>query len=112
MGAAEAPSEQEIAAQLNAMKQDMNAIAQKLGELEMEQDEHKLVIDTLTPLDPNRKCFRLVGGVLVERTVKDVLPAVTTNMEGIKSVVSQLVQTYKKKEEEMLAFKKKYKVQG
>jgi prefoldin subunit 2 len=34
-------------------------------------------------LEPKRKCFRLVGGVLVERTIEEVLPAVTKNYEGV-----------------------------
>lgn len=42
-----------------------------------------LVIDTLKDVDPSRKCFRLVGGVLVERTVKEVLPALETNKEQV-----------------------------
>lgn len=49
----------------------------------------RLVIDTLTEAskaDPNRKCFRLIGGVLVERTVKEVLPALQTNLEGVSCV--------------------------
>jgi hypothetical protein len=41
-------------------------------------------------LEPARKCFRLVGGVLVERTVAEVHPAVTSNKEKIKSVIEQL----------------------
>ena len=39
----------------------------------------RLVIDTLTPMDGERKAFRLIGGILVERTVADVLPDVTHN---------------------------------
>ena len=33
--------------------------------------------------DPDRTCFRLVGGVLVQRTVKEVVPALRTNLEGV-----------------------------
>ncbi len=43
-----------------------------------------LVIDTLKDVDPSRKCFRLVGGVLVERTVKEVLPALENNKKQVK----------------------------
>lgn len=42
-----------------------------------------LVVDTLKEVDPSRKCFRLIGGVLVERTVKEVLPALENNKEQV-----------------------------
>ena len=42
--------------------------------------------DTLKPLDPERRAFRLVGGILVERTVKEVLPSVTSNRENVSTV--------------------------
>jgi prefoldin subunit 2 len=51
--------------------------------LTLERDEHKLVVDTLSKLNNDRKAFRMVGGVLVERTVGDVLPAVTQNFDGV-----------------------------
>ena len=54
-----------------------------------------LVIDTLKEVDPSRKCFRLVGGVLVERTVKEVLPALETNKEQVmdeKKKTNQLIR--------------------
>lgn len=35
------PSEQQLAAMYNAFKQDLTAISTKLGELEMEKEEHK-----------------------------------------------------------------------
>lgn len=41
------------------------------------------MISAIEKLDPSRKCFRLVGGVLVERTVEEVLPAVKRNKEGV-----------------------------
>jgi len=43
----------------------------------------RLVIETLKEVDDDRRCFRLVGGVLVERTVKDVLPALVNNKEQV-----------------------------
>ncbi len=42
-----------------------------------------LVIQTLKDVDPTRKCFRMVGGVLVERTVNEVLPALVNNHEQV-----------------------------
>ena len=41
------------------------------------------MIDTLKEVETDRKCFRLVGGVLVERSVKEVLPALEHNNEQV-----------------------------
>jgi hypothetical protein len=40
-----------------------------------EAAEHDLVIKQLEPMDKTRKCYRLIGDVLVERTVAETLPA-------------------------------------
>ena len=48
--------------------------------------EHQAVIKALEQLNPSRKCFRLVGEVLVERTVQEVLPAVKNNTEQLEMV--------------------------
>lgn len=53
----------------------------------------------------DRKCFRLINGVLVERTVKDVLPALKTNSDGLKQVLEELLKQYKGKEDEMNKWK-------
>lgn len=47
----------------------------------------------------------MINGVLVERTVKDVVPALTTNAEGLKKVLDDLVKQYKSKQEELEKWK-------
>lgn len=65
----------------------------------------RLVLETLTPLPEDRKCFRMINGVLVERTVKDVLPALQTNADGLRKVLDELVKQYKRQEMEMEKWK-------
>lgn len=69
------------------------------------------MIETLEPLPGERKCFRLINGVLVERTIKDVLPALKTNSDGLKQVLEELLKQYKAKEGEMEKWKKKNNIQ-
>ena len=39
--------------------------------------------EALKAVDGSRRCFRSIQGVLVERTVAEVLPAVQTNRENV-----------------------------
>ena len=65
----------------------------------------RLVIETLNPLPKDRKCFRMVNGVLVERTIEDVLPALKTNSDGLKQVLEELLKQYKLKQNELDSWK-------
>jgi|APGre2960657444_1045066.scaffolds.fasta_scaffold25517_2 chaperonin cofactor prefoldin len=75
-----------IVERFRVMKTEAEALWAKITELDLERTEHELVLQTLKPLDAQRRCFRLVGGVLVERTVAEVAPAVTRNKEEIEAV--------------------------
>ncbi len=68
-------------------------------------------METLEPLPDDRKCFRLINGVLVERTVKDVIPALRTNSEGLRKVLDDLLKQYKARQDEMEKWKKKNNIQ-
>lgn len=65
----------------------------------------RIVLETLEPLPADRKCFRMINGVLVERTVKDVIPALKVNSEGLKQVLEDLVKQYNSKQTEMEKWK-------
>mmetsp|Transcript_10805 Transcript_10805/g.17691 ORF Transcript_10805/g.17691 Transcript_10805/m.17691 type:complete len:136 (-) Transcript_10805:206-613(-) len=92
------------------MRQEVQNLLQKIAELENDRNEHTLVIDAIKDLDPSRRCFRLVGSVLVERTVKEVMPAVSRNRDGLDSVIGQLSEQLRKKETDLHAHQTKYKI--
>ncbi|KAL0639621.1 Cochaperone prefoldin complex subunit [Maublancomyces gigas] len=108
---AAAKKQQELQLQYTNYKNTLQQLASKIGEVEQEAEEHKLVLETLDPVPKDRKCFRMINRILVERTVADVIPALKTNAEGLKSVLEGLVKEYKKKQQEMDKWKTKNNVQ-
>lgn len=109
--AAPAKRQQDLQTQYTNYKNALQQIAQKIGDVEQEAEEHKLVLETLEPLPADRKCFRMINGVLVERTVADVKPALQTNAEGLKKVLDDLVKQYKTRQDDLDKWKKKNNVQ-
>ncbi|KAL8808666.1 MAG: hypothetical protein Q9200_004139 [Gallowayella weberi] len=132
----------ELQQQYTNYKNSLQQLADRIGNIEQETEEHKyvkpvfylpdepsfyrvlhivnygltallfrLVLETLKPLPEERKCFRMINGVLVERTVKDIIPALQTNSDGLKKVLEELVKQYKRQQEEMEKWKKKNNVQ-
>ncbi|URE34988.1 hypothetical protein MUK42_16448 [Musa troglodytarum] len=93
-----------------SMRSEINQIYSKITELEMEVSEHSLVIGAIQPLDPSRRCYRMTGGVLVERTIKEVLPAVQRNKEGLEEVIARLNEALENKKKEISEFELKYKI--
>ncbi|CAB61459.1 Prefoldin beta-like protein [Schizosaccharomyces pombe] len=109
---AEQPSRQQILqTQYNSYKSRLQQIAQKIVDLETDADEHKLVMDTLNSMDNNRRCFRMIHGVLVERTVGTVVPILKTTQEGIQTAMNGLLDQYKQLEAEFQKFQKDNKIQ-
>ena len=75
---------------LGAMREMCQQMAMKINELDMDRTEHGLVIDALKPLDSDRKCFRMVGDVVVERTISEVAPAVIKNRDAIVETMNKM----------------------
>ncbi|KAL5966784.1 Prefoldin subunit 2 [Taenia solium] len=68
-------TEEQIVEGFQKLRFEQRAIANKITGLEMDQREHNMVIKVLKSVDSERKCFRLIDGVLVERQVKHMAEA-------------------------------------
>lgn len=99
-----------ILAHYRRLQSESTTLSTKLGELEQEVNEHTIVLEKIKPLDPDRIGYRLIGGVLVEKPLKEIIPAVEQNEVGIRAVVKQLGQRLEAKELETRAWKEKYNI--
>uniref|UniRef100_A0A6T8P0M6 Prefoldin subunit 2 n=1 Tax=Hemiselmis andersenii TaxID=464988 RepID=A0A6T8P0M6_HEMAN len=106
----ELAAQQALVARLQGMKEESTSLAQKIAELDQEKHEHSLVLDTLSGLSGDRKCYRLVGSVLTERTVGDVNPAVKDNMAKLDGLIGELTKKLHEKEKEMQEFQQKHNI--
>lgn len=109
-GSPELTNQNEIIQMFAAMREEVNALWGKMTELGNEASEHQQVLKALEPMEGGRKCFRLVGDVLVERTVEEVLPAVRKNEEGIHQVLESYSKQLEAKRKALAEFQTKYKI--
>ena len=100
-----------IVNEFNQLRQKQRDVAEKTSEMESELHEHRLVIDTLKDMEDSRKCFRMVGGVLTERTVGDVLPALRKNEEQLLTLIERLKRQIEDSGKELTAFREKHNIQ-
>jgi prefoldin subunit 2 len=104
-------AQEEIIQGFNGLRNEQRAIASKLNELQQDLNEHKIVIETLEGVDPDRKCFRMVGGVLVQRTVKEVMPALVGNRDKMGKLISSLDGSLTEKGGEINGYMEKHNIQ-
>lgn len=102
--------QQKAVARVKFLRNEQGRLVTKIGELETEMSEHRVVIDAMKKVEPSRKCFRLVGGVLVERTAGEVLPAIEETRANIEKAINELQAQLEEKVKEMEELMTKYKI--
>jgi prefoldin subunit 2 len=70
----------------------------------------RTVIDTLKTVEENRKCFRLIGGVLAEQTVKETLPNLMQNRDQLEKLIENGKEQLTKKGIEINKFKEEHNI--
>jgi len=95
---------QEQVQEFAVMRQGISDISEKVQSLEMQRHEHSLVLKSIDGIPDDRRCFRLVGGVLVEKNVGVVRPEVQANAEQLKGVMETMAKKLKELELALVAF--------
>ena len=76
----------EIVQRFVSMRESVETLWTKINELRSELSEYEAVLKALEPMESSRRCYRLVGDVLVERTVGQVIPDVKQTEYGLQVV--------------------------
>ncbi|GAB68524.1 prefoldin subunit 2 [Plasmodium cynomolgi strain B] len=74
------------------IEKDRVQLVSKIEELYQDVVEHKLVLEALENVPSDRRCYRMVGEILVERTVGEIKPALVDHKN--KSKVNDLAQPH------------------
>lgn len=76
----------------NQYQQTITEAQNKVQELRMDVEEHKVVRETLAKTDPARKTYRMVGGALVEETAGFTAGVLETRLANINAAIQQLTK--------------------
>ena len=94
-------TEQEIISLYTKAKRQYTAFFQKTIEFEDELSGINLVLKTLSKLNDNRRCFRKIGGVLVEKDLE-------VEVSNFKATLDTLYKAMDQQEAIMIDYEKKY----
>ena len=62
-------------------------------EIEDEKKENELVLESISNLEDTRKCWRLINGVLMEKTKVEVVPEMRGVINNLNAVTKQITET-------------------
>ena len=72
------------------MQREAQVLVSKLMEIEDEKKENELVLESISKLEDTRKCWRLINGVLMEKTKLEVVPEMRTVIQNLNAVGKQI----------------------
>mmetsp|Transcript_43596 Transcript_43596/g.87629 ORF Transcript_43596/g.87629 Transcript_43596/m.87629 type:complete len:184 (-) Transcript_43596:46-597(-) len=95
---------------LQGLRNEAAALSQRRMMLDQEVEDHFLVTETLKNFDGSRRCYRSVGGVLMESTVGEVQPAVSNELEMLSKAMEELTTKILQCQKTIAEFQKKHSI--
>ena len=100
------PSQQMIR-RYQQTKNDYKQIVKTITNLEDIKKENLIVLNQIVKLNPDRRCFRLIRGVLVERTIEEAIKGIKDNVENrLSPSLKTLKEKMEIKEKDLIEFEK------
>jgi prefoldin subunit 2 len=96
--------------ELQAMRNDCSKLKKRLNMLGEEIQEHAEAAQVLEKVDGARPCKRAVGGVLIDSTVGEVLPALYNEMTMLTKASDDITGKLDELQKQMAAFTKKHDI--
>lgn len=88
-------------------KNDYKQIVKTITNLEDIKKENLIVLNQIDKLEANRRCFRLIGGVLVERTIEEAIKGIKDNVENrLSPSLKTLKEKMELKEKQLIEYEK------
>ena len=82
--------EQRVAQKYQQLQKEAQILVSKLMEIEDEKKENELVLESISKLEDSRKCWRLINGVLMEKTKLEVIPEMRGVINNLNAVGKQI----------------------
>ncbi len=61
--------------------------------MEDEKKENELVLESISKLEDSRKCWRLINGVLMEKTKVEVVPEMRVVINNLNGIIKQITDS-------------------
>ena len=69
----------------------------------------RLVVTALTPLEDTRRTFRLLGGVMVQKTKAEILPEIEANIVNLTKLVENYTKQLQQQQDALRAHVAEFK---
>lgn len=102
---------QALQQQYNRYQENITNLQTQLSTITSQIHEHSIVDKTLSGIAPaergNRKCFKMIGGVLVDKSVDEVIQILNDETKSLNEEKTKFDQELVKARKEMEAWMKK-----
>jgi prefoldin subunit 2 len=102
--------DKELISQLQGMRNECNKLKRRINTVSEEIEEHEAAANVLGKFDSARPCKRAIGGVLMESSVGEVLPAVQNEKALLAKAAEEMTAKLRESEKQMTEFQKKHDI--